>query len=111
MAAVGSSRSGNKKTLDKPRVGGVDATGAWTGYGQDEQGQVPNSKACMREFYMDDHKLFSIQRDIEESCCKGLADKESVLMSMSSEPNGGNMAACLVAFKKFAIHNGMEGVF
>ena len=38
---------------DKPRVGGINENGAWTGYGAAQKGKNPRTKDCMRKFRMD----------------------------------------------------------
>ncbi|CAB9499472.1 hypothetical protein SEMRO_62_G035250.1 [Seminavis robusta] len=74
-------------TLEKPRVGGLNATGAWTGHGVGGEGTSPMSAQCMRDFKTDVIKNHQALSPIELKCKEGLSGSPDLLFSLPGEPN------------------------
>ena len=97
--------------LDIPRVGGVNSTGAWTGFGSNGKGKKPEGGNCMRAFKCDVLKNYQAVALIEKECIKGFRDQPELLFSLPDESNGNMIVACITAFEDNMIAHGMESVF
>ena len=97
--------------LNKPRVGGLDRQGVWTGYGRNDSGMEPMSYYCYRRFVYDDLKSMQYQASIEEQCKAGLRATNTVLFCRDTEPNAGKGAQVLQELDQYLMKYGMEAVF
>ena len=59
-------------TPDQPRVGDVNDTGAWTGFGAADDHSTPRTNYCMRKLKMSESRSYSQVTAIEEKCRGGL---------------------------------------
>ena len=59
----------------KPRVGGKNTVGSWTGSGAQGLGLHPKSGLCMRHFNGSELKAFQALNSVEEKCKAGLQSK------------------------------------
>ncbi|CAB9529127.1 hypothetical protein SEMRO_2406_G326550.1 [Seminavis robusta] len=98
-------------TLKQPLVGGLNATGAWTGHGVGGEGTSPMSAQCMRDFKTDVIKNHQALSPIELKCKEGLSDSPDLLFSLPGEPNADKVVPSLIALSEFMISVGMESVF
>ena len=60
----------NKPTYpdpDAPRVGGVNSTGAWTGFGAADDATSPRTNLCMRKLKMSESRAYQRLIGIEEN--------------------------------------------
>ena len=93
--------------LVKPRSGGIDSTGAWTGEGINGS---PKSFNCMRAFHGGDPlKTFTALKSIETECTKGL--DAALQFSLKDEPNGCSFVQSFKAFHDLVVLTGTDGVF
>ena len=111
LAQMSKTSSNPARVLTKPRVGGLNPAGAWTGFGSGSQGKDPKSATCMRDFETTVVKSFAAMAPIEEKCQRGLRDAPELLFCMSDESNANMTVNSLIAFEERMIHCGMEGVF
>ena len=95
----------------KPRVGGVNEIGAWTGLGAGKKGLNPRSKDCMRKFRMDPSKDYQQMSLVETECRKGLAGTGKSLFCMTDEPDAKNIVTTLQNMEEDLEMKGLEGVF
>ena len=96
--------------LTKPRVGGVDSSGVWTGLGLLEAGEEPNSYFCMREFPTQGTKELTALGKIQEHCKSGM--KESgILFALSHEKDVKPLILCIKTMLQQLEECGLEGVF
>ena len=56
----------------KPRLGGVNETGAWTGMGASKAGIIPRTNNCYRKFDMEPSKNHQQVTLLEKECRSGL---------------------------------------
>ena len=96
---------------DKPRVGGINENGAWTGYGAAQKGKNPRTKDCMRKFRMDPSKNYQQMSYVEAECRKGLSDTGKTLFCMTDEPDAKYVVSTLHNMEEELQMKGMEGVF
>ena len=94
-----------------PRVGGVSATGAWTGAGSGGLGKYPYSGFCMRAFLADPIKNHQAMTPIEEKCRSGLKSSSEPLFSLAGEPDADKIVLSIRAFEKHCSYTGMDSVF
>ena len=111
MAQMSQTNSTPTRVIVKPRLGGLNSAGAWTGLGSGSQGLAPKSATCMRDFETTVVKSFAAMAPIEDKCQKGLRDAPELLFCMSDESNANMTVNSLIAFEERMIHGGMEGVF
>ena len=99
-------------TIDQPRAGGVNTTGAWTGSGSGQLGTEPFSGYCMRSFQADPIKNHQAMAPIEERCRRGLSSATTdPLFSMAGEPDADKTVLSIKAFEKLVMYCGMDSVF
>ena len=98
---------------DKPRFGGVDETGAWTGGGEDGDPTTPRSHNCYRKVHSNDIlKCAQFLANITTACKKGLSDKPcGLLFASPEEPNTDKFVATLRACHEEIKECGLEGPF
>ena len=101
-----------KMITTMPRVGGIDGTGAWTGFGLNN---APKSTNCMRAFHGNDVlKAYGVIQKIEAACQAGISTKPALYFCLTEELEAGNgceFIQSLQAFEHFAIQVGLEGIF
>ena len=98
-------------TLDVPRLGGTNTTGAWTGFGAGELQQEPASSSCMRAFNTDVLKNHQAISPIEAKCKEGLSKSPELQFCMASEPNAKLIIYSIHSFEDLMIQAGMDGIF
>ena len=95
----------------RPRVGGVDPCGPWTGMGASLKGKRPKSSDCFRGFSsVDLIKSHALLATVEKTCTAGIID-ENMHFGLADEPTGGKVGYCLREFETGLLHCGMEPVF
>jgi len=96
----------------KPRIGGTNAVGVWTGYGDNEEGLKPSSGMAFREFFTTAIKAHALQVVVNRACRGGLSNIPGApLFSLPHEADGSKLVPCLQALRKFLIFQGLEGIF
>ena len=96
----------------KPRVGGRDEQGDWTGYGQNKLGKEPESHACYREFLIDTGiKAMQEKARIHDRCKQGLRGYCDTLFRRDTESGGGQGGQAIMEFSQYVVQHGLEGVF
>ena len=110
LKTLGSHKT-SRTSLVKPRIGGEDITGMWTGHGASGLQKEPTSTHCMRMFDTDVLKNHQAMAPIQDFCKKGLRDSPELLFCMSDEPNAGTIVPSIRALEDHIIDCGMEGVF
>ena len=103
-------QKGTTITLVKPRVGGIDDIGVWTGAGANGTGERPKTGSCYRAFKTDPIKSHNAIVPIQKDCQAGLQE-ENLKFCMNHEPNAQRIILVLRAVEKFLIRTGMEGIF
>ena len=104
--------SGLQQLKPKPRVGGRDEQGDWTGYGQNKLGREPESHACYREFFIDTGiKAMQEKSRIHDQCKEGLRRTSTSLFSRDTETGANKGGQAIMEFSQYAIQHGLEGVF
>jgi hypothetical protein len=99
-------------TIEQPRAGGINATGAWTGSGSGQLGAEPFSGYCMHAFQADPIKNHQAMAPIEERCRRGLSSATTdPLFSMAGEPDADKTVLSIKAFEKLVMYCGMDSVF
>jgi len=98
--------------LHKPRVGGTDSNGVWTGEGKGKLGLKPKSGHCYRQYaFGDKAKALSELNKVESFCKAGLKDLPKYHFQLPLEQGTTDLPDCLLEFKTFTINTGMEGIF
>lgn len=99
-------------TLKAPRVGGINANGAWTGHGEGGLGTKPKSGLCHRAHsFSDKAKCLSELNKVEIACKAGLKEKPTHPFTLPVEQGKTGLSDCLLEFETFVINTEMEGVF
>ena len=73
--------------LPKPRCGGTDTTGTWTGRGIDQRGTDPSTKWARRQFIGDPLKRFQLETAITQHIQRGLNGMGGSHFAMAGEAN------------------------
>ena len=97
--------------IQKPRVGGVNAVGAWTGEGAQGLGLHPKSGLCMRQFKASELKGYQALLSIEEKCKGGLQAKGDFVFGLPGEKHHDKGALLLRELDELLTDARMEGVF
>ena len=103
-------RPTNAIAVTKPRVGGTNLFGVWTGYGKNGTGQSERTSNCMREFFQRSTKEYSLLGKIADSCTAGLATEPRPL-ALTFETQTSSLMLTLRRLKEFMENHGMEATF
>ena len=101
----------NRIQVTKPRLGGVDQIGAWTGSGRNS-GKIPCTMACYREYENIKERTVGLSRN-ETICREKLAEKfpDPLFCLPSEEDQKYTLLDALKIVCKFMEEAGMDGVF
>ena len=111
MQLLAAAKGGNNRTFVKPRFGGIDAVGPWTGAGRNGLFTAPRTSNCYRDYKTDVVKAQAQLKGVEAACMGGLEGQESFLFCTNHESNAKRIVPCIQAMEKFMINHGLEGVF
>ena len=111
MQLLAAAKGGNNRPFVKPRFGGIDAVGPWTGAGRNGLFTAPRTSNCYRDYKTDVVKAQAQLKGVEAACMSGLEGQESFLFCTNHESNAKRIVPCIQAMEKFMISHGMEGVF
>jgi hypothetical protein len=95
----------------KPRVGGKNTVGSWTGSGAQGLGLHPKSGLCMRHFNGSELKAFQALNAVEEKCKAGLQSKGELVFGLPGETHYDKGALLLREMDDYLTNHGMEPVF
>ena len=98
-------------TPDQPRVGGVNDTGAWTGFGAADDHSTPRTNYCMRKLKMSESRSYSQVTAIEEKCRGGLTSIGGPLFCLETEADAKKVVTTIHNFEDFLETHGLEPVF
>ena len=100
-------------TFKKPRVGGIDSTGVWTGRGSKSDANVPRSDWCYRASFSTCPVRSSEFLSKKREHIKGGLPKtgSALLFSSADEPNSDQFVAVLRALEEFIIDTGNDGLY
>ena len=115
-AAISQSKPSPSTQLTKPRVGGIDDIGAWTGFGADGNPTEPRTDDCYQQFDTSDKvKAFNALRTVKEKVKKGIVDHPcntaKLLFSATHEEHGDKFVIVFRAAVQFIKESGCEGIF
>ncbi len=114
LAALNQDASTSRKSFNppvKPRVGGVDEIGAWTGKGAREEGLSPRTNNCYRKLCGDPVKSLGQISTIESGCRAGLKGINGPLFRQEHETGAEKVITVLMALESFLEAYGLESVF
>ena len=94
----------------KPRVGGLDKAGPWTGHGKGLMTCSPRTENCRRGFYGDQLKAMHQQTKIDTVCQKGLAE-DKILYSLRHETGAAKTSTISRKLREHLVECSLEAVF
>ena len=97
----------------KPRVGGIDTTGVWTGQGSKGDCDVPRSDWCYRDSFSSCPIKASDFMSKKREYIKGGLPKSGspLLFSSPEEPNSDQFVAVLRALEELVTETGQDGIY